>query len=155
MDIFEEYIQKHKRDEKCRALTDKSYKKVYQNQYREQLDGERTNFELATYGDALIKFALCSLFLDKVKKLSEFKKDYEEDKFLIETVAKHYDLLAYMNFDRDDENISQKYVFYEDKNNNPTKYIATTVEAVVGALYRDVGKDFDEICKLIDGWRKF
>ncbi|MDE7394872.1 MAG: hypothetical protein K2M95_01970 [Clostridiales bacterium] len=151
MDIFETYIQKYKRDENCRALTCKSYKKVYENNSHESLANNKTNFELATYGDALMKFALCSLLLDKVEQLSEYKKKYEEDKFLIEVVAKHYKLIDYMNFDRDDEKIPKKYVSYEAGNNNPTKYIATTVEAVIGAIYHEK-QDFDSICELIKSW---
>ena len=151
MDLFETYIQKHKRDEECRALTCKSYKKVYQNKSHKLLEPNRTNCELATYGDALMKFALCSLLLDNVQQLSEYKKKYEEDKFLIEVVAKHYKLLDYMNFDRYDEKILQKYVSHEAENNNPTKYIATTVEAVIGAIYQE-NHNFESICKLIESW---
>ena len=151
MDIFEECIEKHKRDENCRALTCKSYGKVYQNKRHQLLNSNQTNYELATYGDALMKFALCSLFLDKVEQLSEFKKEYEEDKFLIEVVAKHYNLLDYMNFDRDDEKIPQKYL--SETKNNSTKYIATTVEAVLGAIYQEKN-DFNCICKLIKSWTK-
>ena len=150
MDIFETYIKQHKRDETCRALTCKSYKQVYQNNHREQLDDKRTNTELATYGDALIKFVLCELLLDKEPQLSEKKKEFEEDKFFIEVVAKHYNLLDYMNFDRDDANITKEYVWHD--NNDSTKYIATTVEAVVGALYQE-NHDFDSICKLIENWK--
>ena len=150
MDIFETYIQKNKRDEKCRALTCTSYRKVYQNKFHSQLELNQTNFELATYGDALLKFALCALLLDNVQQLSEYKKQYEKDKFLIEIIAKHYKLLDYMNFDRDDEKIPQEYISHE-ADNNPTKYIATTVEAVLGAIYKE-NNDFDSICKLIESW---
>lgn len=105
---------------------------------------------MATYGDALLKFALCSLLLDKCPQLSEEKKKYENDRHLIEVVAKHYDLLDYMNFDRDDEKIPQTY---EVGNNDVIKYkyIATTVEAVLGAIYQENG-DFKSICKLIESW---
>lgn len=151
MDIFEAYLQKNKRDENCRALTCKSYGKVYQKQYRKQLDPNQTNFELATYGDALMKFALCSLLLDNVSQLSKQKEKYENDKFLIEVVAKHYKLLDYMNFDRNDEKIPQEYVSHETDNNNPTKYIATTVEAVLGAIYQE-NREFERICELIKSW---
>lgn len=122
--------------------------KVYQNQYHKELASTNTNFELATYGDALLKFALCSILLDKEEKLSENKKKYETDEFLIERVAKHYNLLKYMNFDREDKGILQEYIF--DKKDK-TKYIATTVEAVLGAIYKE-NNNFKSIFNLVKSW---
>lgn len=150
MDIFKEYITQNKRNPECRALTCKSYGEVYKREHHCEIDPRATNFELATYGDALLKFALCSLLLDKCTQLTETKKDYETDKFLIETVAKHYGLLDYMNFDRSNDKILQRYEAFENEN---TKYIATTVEAVLGAIYQQ-NKDFQEICELVEGWTK-
>ena len=168
MDIFEKYIKENRRSEDCRALTCRSYKKVYQEKYGEQLDDKKTNFELATYGDALLSFALCTVLFDKFKQLSKEKENYESDNFLIEKVAEHYDLLDYMNFDRKDDSIIKDYKDYTPKHDNktnsksknkntdnPTKYIATTVEAVLGALYRDEKHGFDEICELVEEWTKF
>lgn len=148
MDIFKEYISSNKRNPECRALTCKSYGEVYKKEKHCEIDLQKTNYELATYGDALLKFALCSLLLDACKQLSEEKKKYETDKFLIETVAKHYRLLDYMNFDRDNEQIPKCYEVFENEN---TKYIATTVEAVLGEIYRQ-NKDFRAICELVKSW---
>lgn len=150
MDIFEEYILKYKLNSECRALTCKSYGEVYKREHRCEIDPKATNYELATYGDALLKFALCSLLLDKCEQLSKEKEKYETDKFLIETVAKHYRLLDYMNFDRSNDKIPQCYEAFENEN---TKYIATTVEAVLGAIYQQ-NKDFQAICNLVDSWTK-
>lgn len=150
MDIFEEYITQNKRNPECRALTCKSYSEVYKRRHHCEINPKATNFELATYGDALLKFALCSLMLDKCEKLTEKKKKYESDKFLIETVARHYRLLDYMNFDRENKQIPQCYEAFENEN---TKYIATTVEAVLGEIYRQ-NKDFQEICELVESWTK-
>ena len=149
MDIFEEYISNNKRNPECRALTCKSYGEVYKREYHCEIDSKAINYELATYGDALLKFALCVLLLDKCEQLTETKKDYETDKFLIETVAKHYQLLDYMNFDTEDKKILQEYKYHKKK----TKYIATTVEAVLGSIYQQ-NKDFQAICNLVDGWTK-
>lgn len=148
-DTFERYIEENKRNPDCRALTCKSYGEVYKREHHCEIDPKATNYELATYGDALLKFALCSLLLDKCEQLTETKKDYETDKFLIETVAKHYRLLDYMNFDTEDKKILQEYKYHNKK----TKYIATTVEAVLGAIYQQ-NNDFDEICKLVESWTK-
>lgn len=151
MDIFEDYITQNKRNPECRALTCRSYGEVYKREHHEELKSIQHNYELATYGDALLKFTLCSLLLDNGKPLSEEKKQYETDKFLIEKIAKHYCLLDYMNFDRENKQIPQCYEAFENEN---TKYIATTVEAVLGAIYQQ-NKDFNEICKLVDSWTKF
>ena len=148
MDIFEVYISENKCNPECRALTCKSYGDVYKKQMHCEIDLQKTNYELATYGDALLKFALCSLLLDVCEQLSEEKKKYETDKFLIETVAKHYRLLDYMNFDRDNDQIPKCYEIFENEN---TKYIATTVEAVLGAIYQQ-NKDFRAICELVKSW---
>lgn len=150
MDIFEEYILKYKCNPECRALTCKSYGEVYKRGHHCEIDPKATNYELATYGDALLKFALCSLLLDKCEQLSKEKEKYETDKFLIETVAKHYQLLEFMNFDRSNDKIPQCYEVFENEN---TKYIATTVEAVLGAIYQQ-NKDFKEICELVESWTK-
>lgn len=150
MDIFEEYITQNKHNTECRALTCKSYGEVYKREHRCEIDLKATNFELATYGDALLKFALCTLLLDKCALLSKEKEKFETDKFLIETVAKHYRLLDYINFDRDNKQIPQRYEMYENEN---TKYIAITVEAILGAIYQQ-NKDFNEICELVESWTK-
>ena len=150
MDIFEEYITEHKDDSECRALTYRSYGEVYKLEHHEELKSIQHNCELATYGDALLKFALCALLLDKCENLSEEKKKYECDKFLIEVVAKHYKLLNYMKFDRNNKQIHQRYKFFKKGN---TKYIATTVEAVLGAIYQK-NNDFKEICELVESWTK-
>lgn len=150
MDVFEEYILCYRRNPECRALTCKSYGEVYKREHLCEIDPKATNFALATYGDALLKFALCSLLLDKSEQLSEEKKKYETDKFLIETVAKHYRLLDYINFDRDNTQIPKCYKTFENEN---TKYIATTVEAVLGAIYQR-NKNFQQICNLVESWMK-
>lgn len=149
MDIFEKYITQNKCDPECRALTCKSYGEVYKREHHEELKSIQHNFELGTYGDALLKFTLCTLLLDKCTQLTEEKKQYETDKFLIETVAKHYRLLDYMNFDTEDKKILQEYKYHKKK----TKYIATTVEAILGEIYRQ-NKGFQEICELVESWTK-
>lgn len=150
MDAFERYLEQNKCNPECRALTCKSYGEVYKREHHCEIEPKETNFELATYGDALLKFALCSLLLDKCTQLTEEKKQYETDKFLIETVAKHYQLLDYMNFDRSNNKIPQCYEAFE---NESTKYIATTVEAVLGAIYQK-NEDFQEISGLVESWTK-
>lgn len=149
MDIFEAYLAHHKAHrEDTVALVCASYKPVYQRLHGEALIDDRVNTELATYGDALLRFALVSLFLDKVEKLSEHIKQYLTDKFLIECVAKHYRLLDYILYDEDNPLIPAQYVFYK---NDRTKYIATSVEAILGDIYRE-GASMEDIRALVESW---
>jgi dsRNA-specific ribonuclease len=149
MDIFEAYLAHHKAHrEDTVALVCASYKPVYQRLHGEALIDDRVNTELATYGDALLRFALVSLFLDKVEKLSEHIKQYLTDKFLIECVAEHYRLLDYILYDEDNPLIPAQYVFYK---NDRTKYIATSVEAVLGDIYRE-GASMEDIRALVESW---
>ena len=149
MDIFEAYLAHHKAHrEDTVALVCASYKPVYQRLHGEALIDDRVNTELATYGDALLRFALVSLFLDKVEKLSEHIRQYLTDKFLIECVAKHYRLLDYILYDEDNPLIPAQYVFYK---NDRTKYIATSVEAVLGDIYRE-GASMEDIRTLVESW---
>ena len=118
--------------------------------------GGAVNTELATYGDALLKFTLCELFLDRVNKLSAVKQNYESDVALV-GVAERYDLLRYLHFDRADRRIPQDYEVRpvpldcppdEERrlraDNEKHKYIATAVEALLGAMYH-AHADMDEI----------
>ena len=151
MDIFEAYLARHKAHrEDTAALVCASYKPIYERRHGKALTDERINTELATYGDALLRFALLSLFLPRANevKLSEHIKPYLTDQYLIETVAKHYHLLDSILFDRDNPSIPKRYVFYK---NDRTKYIATTVEAILGAIYLE-GRDMDAILALVKSW---
>ena len=163
MDLFEEWLNK-KDDSKCkkkdrewvrRALFDDSNKKVYEKKHCEPYKG-KTNSELATYGDAIIKFCYSKILFDnyaaKYPNLTEAKKDYESDKVFVTKVARHYNLINYIDFDGDDGNLRQDYEY--DKNVNQHKYIATAVEAMIGAIYI-VTKDLDEIIKLVETWMTF
>ena len=149
MDLFEEYLQTKETSEWVkRALTDKSYKNA--NQY-----GGSVNTDLATYGDAVIKLCYLELLLDNSKKLSEEKAKFESDKFLVEKVAKHYQLIEHISKDLQDENLPNDYDYEctPGENKNRHKYIATAVEAMVGAIYKET-KDLKPIIELLDSWRK-
>ncbi len=153
-DLFSRFLEEKLDGEaaawRTRALTAKSYKNVEHTTRDTQ-----TNEELATYGDALLKLALCEFLLDDAdpRALSETKKDYESDRVLVDKVARHYDLLKYIRFDRENPRIVQSYDYEDDSH----KYIATALEALLGAYYK-IYRDFDgakEIVKhfmqIIDG----
>lgn len=80
--------------------------------------------------------------LDTVKQLTEEKKKYESDKVFVEKIAKHYELINYIDFDKDDSKIHHDYYYEESKaeNRNPHKYIATALEAMIGAIYKETNE---------------
>lgn len=131
---------------RTRALTSKSYKNVEHG-----IRDIQTNEELATYGDALLKFALCEFLLDDndPKALSETKKGYESDRVLVNKVARHYDLLKHIRFDRENPRIVQNYDYEDDSH----KYIATALEALVGAYYK-IYRDFDGVKQIVREFMK-
>ncbi len=148
MDLFQDYLERHRGDEACVALVVSSYKQVYQQVHRRPLPDDRTNTDLATYGDALLRFSLMSLFLNKEDDLSEYVKQFLTDEFLIEHVARHYHLLDYILFDRKNPRIPKVYTFYK---NDATKYIATTVEAIIGAIFLENG-DLKSIFQMVESF---
>lgn len=145
MDLFETYLNEKEPSEwVIRALTDKSYK---HEKNRKQYE-KPVNSDLATFGDAVIKFCYCRILLDNVEELTNEKAKYESDKTLVEVVAKHYDLLKYIRRDSHDPNLATNY----DYDRNRSKYIATAVEAMIGAIYM-ITDNLDEIEELLRRWK--
>ena len=158
MDLFEAYIKNGTGKWHKRALTDRSM--MYRG-----LREEETNAVLATYGDALLKFAYCEILLDTVEELSEEKAKYESDVSLVR-IAEHYRLLEYLNFKKDDPQIPQDYQTREIEKdfgikkkqrirqfNRRRKYLATAIEAILGAMYKD-GYTFSQIVQIVRGWKE-
>lgn len=68
MGLFEEWIRKDNELIEC-ALTDKSYKSVYSKVHHKELPENKTNFKLATYGDAILKMCIMGILYDnKIEK---------------------------------------------------------------------------------------
>lgn len=163
MDLFEEYLNKKKTSKWVkRALTDPSFnsyrsKGVRKNNpnYEELHKPLPDNLDLALLGDAIIKFVYSDILLDTVNQLTEEKKKYESDKVFVEQIAKHYDLINYIDFDREDSKIPHDYNYEESKgvNSNPHKYIATAVEAMIGAIYKETN-ELKSIHELLISWIK-
>ena len=137
-----------------RALTDKSYKKTPNNQ------DCKINFELATYGDAILKCALCKIYFERENKdnfgfkgkLTEWKKQYESDEVLIKFIARHYDILNFLNFDSGDTKKPQDYKYEEKNAKRRYKYIATAMEACIAAVYIENGES--EVVEIVKQWIK-
>ena len=147
MDRFLEWIEKNKGHQ---ALIDKSHKNVSTREHKAPLN-EADNTELATCGDAVLKLALCEiLWEDKTGVLTEEKKKYETDEVLVKIIAKHYNILQYLQFDKADKNKPQDYNYQNDK----YKYIATAIEACLGAMYIEKNTVlWDDIIEIIKEWK--
>ena len=157
MDLFEEWLGKKDNSEWVqRALTARSYKKVNHN-----LKDKDIAFELATYGDALIKFCYAEIFLDNCKQLSIEIEKYVTDERWVNVIARHYSLLGFIRYDENDESIKKDYAYIKptktksgkNKKESPHKYIATAVEAMIGAIYLET-KKIKPITELLNSWRK-
>lgn len=169
MDKIEELLKDPKTDLQKQALTDTSYKNIDHS-----LSDDDTNFELATYGDAVLKLALCKIYreykengLRFSENLSDWKKKYESDKVLVQVIAQHYRLLDFLEFDRDDKKKPNDYK-YNDENEGSGeekakdeehisdgtkrryKYIATAMEACIAAVYIENGEN--EVIENVKQW---
>ena len=155
-DLFEKYLNNETGNtaHRCRALTARSYKNIDHS-----LSDQDDNDELATYGDALLKHALCELLFDNVKNITVEKQDYESDEVLVKVIARNYDLLDHMRFDKNDPKIPKDYNYYkkEDRDDNsksPHKYIATAAEALLAAIYLDHGCDMNCVREIVARWKQ-
>lgn len=157
MDKIEELLKGPKTDLQKQALTDKSYKKTPNNQ------DCKINFELATYGDAILKCVLCKIYFEREDednfgfkgKLTEWKKQYESDEVLVRVVAKHYNLLNFLRYDKEGNGKpeEQKLQDYDHKGQNDKdrhKYIATAMEACIAAVYLENGEN--EVIEIVKQW---
>lgn len=134
-----------------RALVDKSYKTTLS---RNKLREVKTNEDLATVGDAVLKLCLSKIFIDRCEKLSKTMEQFETDEFLVTRIATRYDLLKYIQYDNEDEKMPKDYNYVKGKKGrNKHKYIATAVEAVIGAIFWET-KDIEQIKKLVEMWTK-
>jgi dsRNA-specific ribonuclease len=159
MDLFEIYLNNNS-PWINRALTDKSYKNEFMRTNHKPYDGD-TNEDLATYGDAVIKLCYLELMLDKESKLSIEKAKIESDEYLVDVIARHYNMLEFIKTDSENKEMKKTYDFIKpaktsggNKKDSQNKFIATAVEAMIGAIYKEE-KDLKPIIELLDSWRKF
>lgn len=138
-----------------RATIDNSCKGYFcGKEHKVEKDG--TNKDLAVLGDALLKLAFTEFLLDeRTVKLTEAKKLYESDKSLVEYIAKEYKV------------IENKFIKFEDANKAYAldydcaarqgvnyKYIATFIEAMIGAIYKSTNS-LDEVKEILKEWKTF
>ena len=149
-DLFVYWLKKKEKNKNVKlALTDKSCKKIDTS-----LTDEETNVNLATYGDAIIKQCLTGILYEKsIVDITKERSIYESDEYFVKKVAKHYDLLKYIKKDPGDSKMAKDYEYSKSRNgNSPYKYIATAVEAMIGAIYIETN-DMEPIKKLVNSWR--
>lgn len=158
MDLFEKYLENKDIYEFVkRALRAESYKKEHPS-----LENKDVAPDLATLGDAIIKLCYTKYFLDKVEQLSKEVEKYVTDERFVTVIARHYDLLKHIYYYKDDDKIKQDYDYNKpgktssgkNKKSSPHKYIATAVEAMIGAIYLET-KDLDKISELLLQWKEF
>lgn len=157
MDKIEELLKDPKTDLQKQALTDTSYKNIDHS-----LSDDDTNFELATYGDAVLKLALCKIYreykengLRFSENLSKWKEKHESDEVLVRAIAKHYNLLNFLRYDekgngKPEEQKPQNYDHKGQNDNDRHKYIATAMEASIAAVYLENGEN--EVIDIVKQW---
>lgn len=154
MTAFDDYLNS---DSKLleRALTDASYRNYVSNPNLE------TNDDLATLGDAILRFALSEIIFDEGEQhASVVRQLFENNRRLVTVIAKHYSLLDLMRFDRNDEHKQAGYEWDQfdsrssgnNRKNNPQKYIADAMEAVLAAFYLDNGRNMDVTKFVVRYW---
>lgn len=144
MDIFEKAIKKQVKLKYLNtALRDKSYVKKYYEIYKKPLLMP-TNKKLSTYGDCILNWACVILFIELNKCGAEIAK-YRSNKFLVEVVAKYYDLDKYIL--KIDKKKPNNYIYIEKKN----KYLADAIEAIIAVIFIN-RHDINEIVELLSFW---
>lgn len=148
IDIFQKYLKSEEKYIKI-ALTDSSYKNYCEKHNLSFCDD---NKNLATLGDAIIKFVYAKMLYNecKNKKYSKEIEKYITDEKLVR-IASKYDLIQYIDLDEDDDKIRKDYDYVPKKGKSPRKYIATAVEAMVAAIYNN--NNLEEIEKILDNWK--
>ena len=147
IDIFQKYLKSEEKYIKI-ALTDSSYKNYCEKHNLSFCDD---NKNLATLGDAIIKFVYAKMLYNecKNKKYSKEIEKYITDEKLVR-IASKYDLIQYIDLDEDDDKIRKDYDYVPKKGKSPHKYIATAVEAMVAAIYNNNNlEEIEKICEYI------
>ena len=157
MDQIEELLKNPQTVLQKQALTDTSYKNIDHS-----FSDYDTNFELATYGDAVLKLALCKIYRDRKNagikfsdNLSKWKEKHESDEVLVRVIAKHYNLLNFLRYDENGNGKpeEQKPQDYDHKGQNDKdrhKYLATAMEACIAAVY--IENSENEVIEIVKQW---
>ena len=160
IDLFEYWLDKEDSSNLIlKALIDKSYKVIYREMNKCEMEDFSANFEMATFGDSILKMGLMKILNEKgIKKPTEVKKKYESNEALVKYIAPHYNILDKIKYNKDKIMINNydydsNYIYYKNgkKKGNRCKFIATCVEALLAAIYLETN-DMDVILKIINRW---
>lgn len=79
--------------------------------------------------------------------ISEERKRYESDKVLVEKIASYYRLREILLFDDENEDKNHGYDYWEYKGSGDHlhKFLATAMEALLGAYYLDHNESIKEV----------
>lgn len=125
MDKFEEYLNKKDNEYIELALIDNSYKNFIRNgikkndpRHEDVNSFDKDNLDLSTLGDAIIKFVYVNIFINdnKIEMLSKEIEKYITDKFFITKVAKKYDILKHLKYDKSDGKMHADYEYKDNEN---------------------------------------
>lgn len=69
-------------------------------------------------------------------------------------IAAYYNIREHLLFDSEDENKIHYGYTYQGRqgNNNPQKFLATAMEALLGAYYLDHNESMKEVEPVVRGW---
>lgn len=154
-DLFKQWLGNIDKSEWMQiAVTDKSYKNKYMNKNKESYPDSKVNTDLATLGDAVLDLVVLDILYGNCELLSKEKEKYVGDRVWVTKIASHYDLLNYIKKDNN-EKLPNDYNYdkHQSENHNSTKYIATCVEAIIGAIYKETN-NLNDIKALVKDWMK-
>ena len=89
-------------------------------------------------------------------QLSVKKEKYEKYETLVKVIAKYHCMLNYININPNDDKFVKYHNYEYFRNGNkvsPHKYIATAVEAMIGAIYKEE-KKLEPKIELIRKWKE-
>lgn len=154
-DVFGEYL-KTKTDNLELAKTDSSYRNKTSNQELVCNEG------LATLGDAVLRLGLTHIIHEMDEdKISNMRQQFESDKVLVVRIGKYYHIRRLLKFDNKDKNKQHGYAWgsgrnsskdSDSKNNHAQKYIATAMEACLGAFYLDNEMSMKSVLNVVSYW---
>lgn len=111
---------------------------------------------IGTLGDAVLRLSLTNILYHSRKDIdiSEERKKYESDKVLVEKIASYYRLGEILLSDDENEDKNHGYDYWEYKRSgdHPQKFLATAMEALLGAYYLDHNESIKEVEPVVRRW---
>lgn len=151
-DLFESYLKLQENPLIQAALTDASFRCEYQRTTKCIYTGA-TNAGLATLGDALLKAALCEILFSEGEHRLSACTAYLTNQVLVEKIGAHYDIVRYLRYDQRNPYREETSWYQERYPQFHPKWIATAVEAVLGAIFLISGRR-SSVLSVVRIWMK-